>query len=624
MKFSLKLLLLFLVFFYSNTLFAQNEQKTEKTDSLLDLIKNSDNDTIKATNYIELINLTLYNNPDQAKLYIENSLRLYKKANNEKGIAKSYSKKATYFYIKSQKDSARYYLDQSIHMYLKTRDTLQAAVMRHNVGINYLQEGYQEKCIEIMDMNIAVFKRYNDSIHLGNAYLIKGKVAYTRGYLNIALNETFNALKIHENIKENLRIAEDMLQVGIIYDNLKEYEKAISFFEQSYTLYEELGYNQQKSQALNYLGLSNLYLKNFDLARESFQKALQLSQKIGYKANIARSYVNMGHLTYETKDYDKAIENFQKASALWKSISSSYNEANVFANIGEAYLAKKEYVKAIDYFDQSIALSNAINSPRALKKAYEFKSVALEKLNNLKSALFNYKKSKILSDTIYSIERTKAIDELSIIYETEKKEQAIVLKQNEIELLEQRVKVNNLQRLLLGSGIILLMIIFGLLWYSLRQKAKRSRLEKEKLNHELDFKKKELATHALHIAKKNEVLDHLKQKAEDLISCKNTSGYQQLIQAINFDLRDDNHWENFARYFEEIHKDFNTNIKQQYPNITSNELRLLALLKMNLSSKEIANMLNISKEGVKKARYRLRKKLEITSDESLLDLVIKM
>ncbi|MEM7382317.1 MAG: LuxR C-terminal-related transcriptional regulator, partial [Bacteroidota bacterium] len=105
---------------------------------------------------------------------------------------------------------------------------------------------------------------------------------------------------------------------------------------------------------------------------------------------------------------------------------------------------------------------------------------------------------------------------------------------------------------------------------------------------------------------------------------KGNAGYQQLIRSINFDLQNDNNWKNFSRYFEEVHKDFNSNVKAKYPELTSNELRLLALLKMNLSSKEIANILNISPNGIKKARYRLRKKLDISTEESLQDLVISL
>ena len=120
-------------------------------------------------------------------------------------------------------------------------------------------------------------------------------------------------------------------------------------------------------------------------------------------------------------------------------------------------------------------------------------------------------------------------------------------------------------------------------------------------------------------------MEGLKQKAEELKENeKSKTGYQQLIRTINFDLQDDNNWENFARYFEEVHKDFNSNVKSKYPEVTSNELRLMALLKMNLSSKEIANILNISQEGIKKARYRLRKKLNIQTEDSLQELVLTL
>ena len=149
-------------------------------------------------------------------------------------------------------------------------------------------------------------------------------------------------------------------------------------------------------------------------------------------------------------------------------------------------------------------------------------------------------------------------------------------------------------------------------------------MEREKVVSKLAFKKKELTTHALHLAKKNEVLENVKLKAKNLKSQSDAKGYQELIKTINFDQQDDKNWENFSRYFEEVHRDFNRKVKSKYPQITSNELRLLALLKMNLTSKEIANILNISPEGVKKARYRLRKKLYITTEDSLQDLVLSL
>jgi DNA-binding NarL/FixJ family response regulator len=120
-------------------------------------------------------------------------------------------------------------------------------------------------------------------------------------------------------------------------------------------------------------------------------------------------------------------------------------------------------------------------------------------------------------------------------------------------------------------------------------------------------------------------LEEIKQKAKALKTSENESrGYQQLIHTINFDQQDDKNWENFTQYFEQVHKDFSKTVKVKYPDVTKNELRLMALLKMNLSSKEIATILNISSDGVKKARQRLRKKMELSPDESLESTVLSI
>jgi hypothetical protein len=219
-----------------------------------------------------------------------------------------------------------------------------------------------------------------------------------------------------------------------------------------------------------------------------------------------------------------------------------------------------------------------------------------------------------LNDSIFNTTKSKQIEEMRALFEIEQKEQEIALKEKEIESLEQKAEISNLQRILLGAALVLSLLGF----YGLRQKIKRNKLERAKIQAELAIKKKELTTHALNLARKNEVLEALKQKAKELKQSETDSkGYAQLIRTINFDLQDDNNWENFSRYFEDVHKDFNGNVKRKYPDVTSNELRLMALLKMNLSSKEIANILNISSDGIKKARQRLRKKMRLSPEDSL-------
>ncbi|MGD1945089.1 MAG: helix-turn-helix transcriptional regulator [Croceivirga sp.] len=124
------------------------------------------------------------------------------------------------------------------------------------------------------------------------------------------------------------------------------------------------------------------------------------------------------------------------------------------------------------------------------------------------------------------------------------------------------------------------------------------------------------------MAKKNEVLENVKRKAKDLKAQGDAKGYQELIKTINFDQHDDKNWESFTQYFEQVHNDFAINVKKRYPEVTKNELRFMALIKMNLSSKEIATILNISTDGIKKARQRLRKKMGLSPNDSLENSVM--
>nr|WP_299172073.1 transcriptional regulator [uncultured Allomuricauda sp.] len=609
-----KLCLLLGIFLFSN-LNAQENQ--EKIDSILDVINETTIDTIKARNYLELSNLTMYNSQKATIGYIEKAAAIYKKSNNDKGVAKLYAQKANYYYRLGEIDSARHYLVSSVDKSFFMGDTLRGAVIRHNIGILDHYQGNAESAKAIMDLNIPIFKSFGDTLHLGNAFLLKGKIGITDGFFNIALKETYNALKMHKEINDDFRIAEDLLQIGIIYQGTGENKKAVDIFNESIAYYEKVESDQSIAQALNYMADSKIKLSLFESARKDIEDALTLSKKLEYTSNIARTYYNKGVLGYVTGNYPSAVDNLESSLEIWENIGSPNNEANALFYLGRCYLGKKEASKAIGFFDSSIEIARSIKDPEVLSKVYLEKSVALEALQKYEEALTYFKRNKAISDSIFTLNREKATLELKTIYETEKKEQ-------EIAILEQKAEISNLQKLLLGFGLGLSLLVFGIGFYALRQKIKRNKLEKERVDAELAFKKKELTTHALHLAKKNETLESLKQKAEAFKSDENGQSITQLINTINFDLQDDNNWENFARYFEEVHKDFNSKVAKKYPEITPNELRLMALIKMNLSSKEIANILNISIPGIKKARQRLRKKMDLSTSDSLENAVLNI
>lgn len=153
-------------------------------------------------------------------------------------------------------------------------------------------------------------------------------------------------------------------------------------------------------------------------------------------------------------------------------------------------------------------------------------------------------------------------------------------------------------------------------------------LKNESLQSQVIHKNKELANNTLHLIHKNKILNAIKSNLNSLLdnSLNQTKRAQveAIISKINRELKNEKFQEVFDEYFDDVHQDFISRLKEKHPDLSPRELRLCAYLKMNLSTKEIAPLMNISVRGVEIGRYRLRKKLELERDENLIDYLLKL
>ncbi|MGB6152827.1 MAG: Two component regulator three Y domain-containing protein [Pricia sp.] len=183
-------------------------------------------------------------------------------------------------------------------------------------------------------------------------------------------------------------------------------------------------------------------------------------------------------------------------------------------------------------------------------------------------------------------------------------------------------------------------IIFLIRWYNRRKLRKKQAvlkmqlqreqaehlavLEKEKLEKEIRQKQKELARTTLSVAKKNELILELKDMlALNKDAFPNKQRYRSLTKKLDGSINEDEDWKHFEIHFKELHGDFFENLLERFPKLTPKDLKLCAYLKMNLSSKEIAPLMGITIRGVEIHRYRLRKKLDMSSSQNLSKFLIK-
>lgn len=156
--------------------------------------------------------------------------------------------------------------------------------------------------------------------------------------------------------------------------------------------------------------------------------------------------------------------------------------------------------------------------------------------------------------------------------------------------------------------------------------AEIEKLKTEKLKQEIHIKNKELATATMHLITKNGFIDHMRNNLNSISKrSKNQdvkTEIQKVIKTIEKNIAEDHEWEQFEIHFDQVHGDFMSRFKKEYSNLSPQEIKLSAYLRMNLSTKEIAYLMNISIRGVEIARYRLRKKLNLERVNNLQEHIL--
>lgn len=147
------------------------------------------------------------------------------------------------------------------------------------------------------------------------------------------------------------------------------------------------------------------------------------------------------------------------------------------------------------------------------------------------------------------------------------------------------------------------------------------KLRNEKLEQDMANKNRELAVSTMSLIKKNEFLTSIK---EELKKSEGTSKVKSVINTIDKDINEEDNWKFFKKAFSNADKDFFKKIKAIHPELTSNDLKLCAYLRLNLSSKEIAPLLNISVKSVEIKRYRLRKKMDLDRETNLTEYILDL
>jgi len=609
-----------------------------RVDSLKNELSNAGDDSTRVHLLILMWESTAYSDPNEARQYALKALEISKKSNYTRGVADAWQRIAAGYSIKTISDSARYYYDKALEAYTSLNDVRMEGVILNNIAMIYYDQGDYIKAIRKTEKSLKKSSEADDTPGIAVALQLLGNIHHFLGNYEEAQKYLIEGQKVIEKIDKGVRYADGLVYLASNYLAQSKYRQALSNLAEAITIYKKEGDNFYLSQALNNTGYIYYDLQKYDSAKLYLGEAVSLAEKYQNNSMFILATNNLGLVNQAEGNFSGATENYLYSLKLARKFNDRQRIALISKNLGDLAQAMKQYRRAIAYYDSAAITARQIGSKNSLNEAYLGYSNAWASLGDYKKSLEYFKQHATMEDSLYNENKTRQMEEMEARYQKEKHEKEIAIQKSEIEILSRDVKLQSIRQNVLIAGLVLTFLMGLYFIIHLRRKMKRTRLirtqekllEEQKLRNaelerdnylkELEIKKNELTSHALHIVQKNELLQDLKKsigEMEDGADREDRQGYRKLKFMINGSAQTDKEWENFNRHFEKVHQGFLSQLKTDFPVLTSNDLRLSAMMKLNLSSKEVAAILNISPESVKKARYRLRKKLELPEEADL-------
>lgn len=491
------------------------------------------------------------------------------------------------------------------------------------------------QAIEYYKKASAEFLKDNNLMKVAEASRKVGKVYSEINDYSQSLQNYLITLELYEQLKIDSEIVSTVSDIGEVHLKYDNYSKALEYLFRAnkLCLKDTIKYKKRLRNNNMLLGVSYGSINNVDSSLFYFNKVLAQTDSIGEELDYAGLLNNIGAIYSKRKENSKALEYYYKALSIFRKIINERGIGIALSNI--AYISKKEgkNTKAINFYTEAITYLKRGHELGSLADSYINLSDVYKEINEYKLALSYSQKYIELNDTLNNTELLNEVANLEMQQEIRKKDQEIKILDQQKQLFEKDIKLKKMWFYIVGITMFLLALIGYLILRGLRISLKNNQLKQELLNKEkvqltgdLEYKSKELEKFAFHIIEKNELLGQLKNELKDLSTHQESDNtrVREISSTITNNLLIEKDRKEFEFQLDKIQESFFLKLNNLHPDLTKNERRLCSLIIMGLSSKDIATILNVSPDGVKKSRYRLRKKLNLFENANIAEYLMKI
>lgn len=393
------------------------------------------------------------------------------------------------------------------------------------------------------------------------------------------------------------------------YYRFGEYEQSLKYLKQTNKLPAYWSPVVYFPSTYNTIALCYRHLEKYDSASIWFNKSHEAAAMVSDSFYMALSNGNLGHSYFLQNQYDKALPLIETDYLVSTRMGEKGSAANAAVLLAAIHIKRGQLAQAEKYIESCRQFMGASANAVQLKNWYDNLYRFYKAKNDYKKVDLYTDSLLMYKDSVTAMQDKKVYNQALLKVETERHI-------NEVNQLESRRKQQILLRNSLLTGLVLLGII-ALLWVN-RQLLTRNKA-KELAEQQLQFAQYELLQHTHKLKEKNELLEQLRSDMHNHLNGNDRIENMTKLYATTI-LTDDD-WKTFRELFEKVYPGFFIRLKEKMPDLGAADTRLLALTKLQLPPKDMAAMLGVSYDAIKKARQRLRKKINLPEEGNLDELV---
>lgn len=466
-----------------------------------------------------------------------------------------------------------------------------------------------------------------------------GNVSFSQGLFPIAVNYFEKYIELQHEFDNSIPIAFAQVNLGAINIKIHQFEQAEKYFlgaleslRQAESADPSKSFDKESIHIYNNLGIIYQRGKDVNKAIEYYNKGIELAEKTSEESEIfAMLFNNLSSVLLDMNKTTEALSPMEEALKIRLKNKDRAGEASSYKMIARYHTILNNNQEAREYLNKAFSIAKEIgnNSLKAEICNDIFNNYQL--LNQSDSAL---KYHILLMELNDIMNKDEALKELTRIELTAQFEQQDLIRQANQKRKELRYFIAGL---VLFLTVVILTLLYFLLWGRMKRLklekknvqlvSKNLELEKTTLGQELEIRNKELTTNVMYQIQQNELVNEITQKLQNFSKTLRKED-QHLILGFVSGLKKTRNtavWNEFEVRFQQVHNEYYDKLNLINPDLTTNDRRLCAFLRLNMSTKEIASITGQSIRSIEVARTRLRRKLNLTnSDTGLVEFLSQL